>query len=346
MTKSLFYWILTAVLAAYLSGCSVNKPSKADFSHTYSDMVHPWNKLSFQDHPDQFTFAITSDLYGGERPGIYDVAIAQLNLLRPAFIMTVGDLIDGGTEDKAQLNKEWDTFDQKADKALSPVFYVGGNHDLTNTTMREVWQERLGSRYYHFIYKNALFLVIDSEDYSEERMQEIYVARAEAIKILDGDEPAKAVHSQYYKMEERRTGFVSDVQNDYFKKVIESNPDVRWTFLFMHKPVWMREGPGGLSTIESYLSGRPYTVFNGHFHTYSYTERLGRDYIRLGTTGGAQNAESEMAFDHITMVTVAHDGPAIANIKLEGMLDKSGHIPAQGDTLCFQASNCKIHSTH
>jgi hypothetical protein len=328
-----------------LFSCHSSKDVIPAFKHEDFMGAKPWNHERFQEDPDQFTFAITSDLYGGIRPGVFEVAIEQLNLLRPELIMTVGDLIDGGTEDTAQLNKEWREFDNKASKALAPLFHVGGNHDLTNTTMRNVWEQRHGKRYYHFVYKDVLFLVLDSEDYQEERMHEIYLARAEAIKILDGDEPAKAVHSQYYKMEERRTGEVGTAQNDYFKKVIDANPDVRWTFLFMHKPVWMREDIGGLANIEGLLSNKPYTLFNGHFHTYSHTDRHDRDYIMLGTTGGAQNAQSDMAFDHITLVTVTNDGPSIANLKLEGILDKHGKIPANGDKICFQASKCAESET-
>ena len=61
----------------------------------------------------------------------------------------------------------------------------------------------------------------------------------------------------------------------------------------------------------------------------------------LVKTGGIQNAGNEMSFDHVTMVTMAKDGPTISNLRLDGILDKTGHIPVNGDTLCFQASRCK-----
>jgi hypothetical protein len=170
-------------------------------------------------------------------------------------------------------------------------------------------------------------------------MHEIYLARAEAIKILDGDTPSKAVESEYFKMEERRTGEIGTAQSTYFENVIQNHPDVNWTFLLMHKPVWMRKDPGGMEKIEKSLENRPYTVINGHFHTYLYSNRNDRDYIMLGTTGGSQNNKSEMAFDHITLVTM-DEKPYISNLKLEGILDKTGNIPADGSKHCFQASKC------
>lgn len=330
--------VLFILLCLSLIGCTRQQGA---FIYSNNGKTEPFTDIGFTKNQSSFRFAIISDLYGGERPGVIDVAIEQINLLRPDFVMSVGDLIDGGTEDRIQLHKEWDEFDEKINRLKAPFFYTGGNHDLTNTVMREVWKERLGPRYYHFIYQDALFLVLDSEDYEQDRMQEIFLARAEAIKILDGDTPSVAVHSDYYKMPERRTGRISPEQSEYFKKVLADNPNVKWTFLFMHKPVWMRQDAEGLSQIESALTKRNYTVINGHFHTYAHESKNNRDYIMLGTTGGSQNDKSDMAFDHFTVVTMTEEGPSLANIRLEGLLDKKGEIPADGSKMCFQASRCQ-----
>ncbi|MBL7874334.1 MAG: metallophosphoesterase [Cyclobacteriaceae bacterium] len=313
---------------------------KKDFKHELAEGRKPWLHENF-DGEDKFTFGIITDLNGGEREGIFEVAIEQLNLLRPEFILTVGDLIDGVSEDTDALNKEWDYFDARASKAKAPLFHVGGNHDLTNPGMREVWASRYGAYYYHFVYKDMLFLILDTEDYSDARRQEIFKARDAAIKVMDGPNPEKANDMEYFKMQERITGEIGNEQSTYFKKVLEQNPTVKWTFLFMHKPVWQRTDEGGLTVIEQALGTRPYTVFNGHVHSYSHTKKSNQDYIILGTTGGSQNKMDSMSFDHITLVTVDKQGPSIANLRLDGILDRSGKIPLQGDTLCFQASACK-----
>ena len=329
--------VVTIIL---LTACNV-PGDRSIFNHEFdSEGSLPWSHQPFDNSSDKFTFAIISDLNGGERTGIFEVAIEQINLLRPEFILSVGDLIDGGTEDRDQLTREWEYFDQRASKAIAPVFHTGGNHDLTNLTMRKVWQERYGARYYYFLYSDVLFLVLDSEDYSEERIQEIYHIRANALEVLE-TEPEKYPESEYYSLSERRTGEIGDKQSSYFEKVIQEHPDVKWTMLFMHKPAWMREDEHGLQRIEAALSDRAYTVINGHFHAYSHTVKNDRDYIMLGTTGGSQNPENEMSFDHISLVTMTDEGPSIANLKLEGILDKKGEIPADGKDLCFQASTCK-----
>ncbi len=311
------------------------------FKHDITSANKPWNAVPREKLSDKLTFVIIGDLHSGEREGVFDIAVEQINLLQPDLVLSVGDLVDGGTEDTVLLKQQFDHFDNRANKLNAPFFHVVGNHDITNLTMRGYWEKRYGRRYYHFVYNNVLFLVLDSEDYSEERMHEIFVARAEAIKVLDGPHPEQARQMDYFKMPERATGQIGEHQSAYFEKVIQEHPNVRWTFLFMHKPVWKREGEGNLSRIEAALASRSYTVLNGHFHEYSYTSRNNMDYIMVATTSGGQNPLSEKAFDHVTYVTIGMDKPSIVNLRLDGMLDKHGSIPLGGDSICFQASKCR-----
>ena len=56
-----------------------------------------------------------------------------------------------------------------------------------DSELRQVWEQRYGPRYYHFVYEGVLFLMMDSEDYEEKRMLEIYHARDKALKIIKGE---------------------------------------------------------------------------------------------------------------------------------------------------------------
>lgn len=332
-------YLLSLASIILLSQC--HQKTTSPFLRDLSSTNTPWSYEPKGKPADQFTFAIIGDLNSGERAGVLEVAVEQMNLLRPEFILSIGDLVEGGTEDTTQLKKEYDHFDDRINKAKAPFFHIGGNHDLTNPVMRKYWEHRYGKRYYHFVYQNVLFLMMDSEDYSETRMWEIYKARKHALELLDSGKTEEAQQTEYFKMPERGTGEISEAQSAYFEKVIADHPHVRWTFVLMHKPVWMREGKGNLSRIETALGARTYTVLNGHLHKYSYTERNNHDYIMLATTGGGQDAKSDMAFDHVTLVSFNEDGPSIANLRMDGILDKKAKIPLGGEKFCFQASKCK-----
>lgn len=323
--KKLIYPLLALVFI--LASCRTTEKNAPKFQHDIVEGPTPWTGTHFELEEEDFTFAIISDLNGGEREGVYSTAVAQLNRLDPTFVLSVGDLIDGGTEDEAQLTKEWDSFDQRTSKFNMPFFYLGGNHDLTNPAMRKFWKNRFGPRYYHFVYENVLFLMMDSEDYEEKRMLEIYKARAEAIKILDGEIEGVYEESDYYHMQERKVGGMGKDQLAYFKKVLEKHSEVKWTFVLMHKPLWMREDEKGLEQLEEFLSPRPYTVINGHFHSFSHQIRKNRDYMILGTTGGGQYENDSMSFDHVTLVRM-EDRPIITHLKMDGILDETGKVPS------------------
>jgi predicted phosphodiesterase len=326
------------ILVLIASGCK-DDPM---FQHTIAEKNKPWTDENFDNNT--FTFAVFSDLTGGERPGIFDVAVAQLNLLRPELILCVGDLIEGDHQNLEELNQQWDVFDSRSTKAKAPVFYVGGNHDLSGKDMQDTWEERYGRRYYHFIYKNVLFLILDTEDNTPERVQEIATARRQAIEILEKEGEEAFAKTAYGQMPERNYGNIGQEQASYFKKVISEHPEVRQTFLFMHKAPWKFEADQNhFEQIETALKGTDYTLFHGHEHAYAYEKRDGNDYIQLATTGGVQLPEKGRSADQVVLVTVEEERVDIANILLAGILDKSGHIPIGGDSLCFEKALCKPH---
>ncbi len=326
-------------LAILIAACSA-ATEEPDFKHEIAGKLKPWTNEEFDSADDKFTFGVFSDLTGGERERVFEIAVAQFSLLRPEFIINVGDLIDGGTEDIDEIAAQWDSFDERAKRSRAPVFYIGGNHDLTGSVLQGVWDERIGPRYFHFVYKNVLFLVFDTEDNSPERTQEIFKIRKAGIEVYMNEGPEAFAKTEYANLPEKSSGNLTPEQSAYFVEAITANPDVSWTFLFMHKAPWERADETNFATVEQALSEREYTVFNGHIHAYEYLERHGRDYIRLATTGGEHFPDLPLSMDHVTLVTVDDEGVDIANLRMSGILDKTGHIPLNGDDVCFELAAC------
>lgn len=243
----------------------------------------PWTHLEFYNDPMNFQFAIVSDNTGGSREGIFKKAIDKINLLKPEFVMSVGDLIEGYTQDTAQIELEWSEFNNTLSNLESPFFYLPGNHDITNLVMQKEWEKRYGRRYYHFIYKDVLFITMDSND--------------------DDD----------YS--------ITDEQMNYIINSLKENVDVRWTFIFMHHPIWTYDTNNRFETIEKELVDRKYTVFAGHTHRYHHGVRNEHNYYILGTTGGGSSLTGHRfgRFDHITWLTVTEDGPVFANLELKNI---------------------------
>jgi len=315
----------------------------------FSSLSHAGN-VTFSAPEETFDvvrFAVIADLTGGERDGVFDIAVEGLAALQPDFILSIGDLIEGGTEDITKLDKEWQHFSQRVEKTGVPFYPVVGNHDISNLVQRQWWEKNIGPRYYHFRYKDILFLMMDTEDYPESRFAELAKIRMEGIAVYKNN-PDDFPNTEYANLAERKVGEFSKQQIRYFEQAIKGNADVRWTFVLMHKPVWWATTKPELNMtehllpIENALQGRSYTMLCGHVHKYEHTQRLGQDYIQLATTGGAFTpADSGEYMDHILWVSITGKQAQYLNITLNGMRTKEGDIPANGEQLCPGPRACE-----
>ncbi len=286
--------LLTAALCSLLAGKTPAQSPAEDPDMVLPDLAEPipvTDKALLND-PDHFRFVIVADRTGGRRDGVFAEAVEKTNLLRPEFVISVGDLIEGYTEDLARIEMEWDAFDRLVDRLEMPFFYIPGNHDVTNPVMAEVWKQRYGAAYYHFVYKNTLFLCLNTED----------AGRAN----------------------------ITDAQVAYFEQVLKDHPAdrVRWTLVFMHEPMWAdhyrqrhAEGYANWGRVEAMLQDRPFTVFAGHWHGYRRDVRNDRRYYILATAGGASRLRGTPfgEFDHVVWITMTDNGPVMANLMLDGI---------------------------
>jgi hypothetical protein len=113
-------------------------------------------------------------------------------------------------------------------------------------------------------------------------------------------------------------------QQEWVAKTLEANKNVRWTFVYLHRPIWNAKDleKNGWAAVEKALAGRKYNVFVGHVHSYHVYERNGTQYYQLATTGGDSRMRGQEygEFDHIAWVTMKKDGPLIAQVVLDGVL--------------------------
>jgi len=312
----------------------------------------PYTHLNFKNDPYEFQFAILSDNSGGGRPGVFEAGARMLNLLQPEFVVGLGDLVEGYTSQSGGPATEddyrawWAEIDRYLEQLEMPYFFLPGNHDLNTPPSTAVWRERHGSdrAYYHFRYQDTLFLMVNTEDPPKDT-DELIRTDPEQAKILDDAyhaiKAAAAEGAPGEQLLELATPIeeyfgemhISDGQVEYFGEVLAANPDVRWTFVMMHAPAWWSptpviRDPGNFTKIEDLLDDRDYTVFAAHTHTYDYRVRKGQDYITTAMTG-ALNVPRLGAIDHVVWVTMTKNGPKIANLLLNGIIDKHG--PVAGD---------------
>ena len=291
-------WILVAALPV-----SLVFSEDSFFKHSVTTEKKPWTAKKFLNDPADFQFAIVSDRTGGPRAGIFPKAVSKLNELRPEFVITVGDMIQGGrgNRDVKKLKGQWKEFNSFIEGFDMPFFYLPGNHDVGNEVADEIWDEMYGVRYYSFTYKNVLFLCLNTQ----------------------GGPGTKAL--------------LQDEQIKWALAELKKKAKVRWTLVFMHQPLWLmeegiliqkegkkelRETRTGWPKIAEALKGRKHTVFAGHIHHYGKYLRNGTSFYTLGTTGGGSKLRGVAfgEFDHGTWVTMTDEGPRMANLSLDGIM--------------------------
>jgi len=273
----------------------------------------PYSHLNLKGNNDALQFALMGDHTGGGDPELWRQGLDLINQLNPEFVVPVGDLIAGKRDNeldrkdpsyKASYHALWDDFDQRTSRLQMPFFYTAGNHDYWNTEQAEVWQERCGPSYYSFEYKDVLFVILNT-----------------AFIMKDNSDP-KGHHFDNGEYEQ---------QLYWLADTLKKHNDVSWTFIIQHHPFW--EGFARVSDQKAMWKemdrvlledDRPYTVFAGHVHRYTYREHFGRDYITLSTSGADNEGPIETGnFNHVMLVTMKNGKPEIRNMLYDGqVLDK------------------------
>ena len=291
--------LVVLILLARSDSAGQNKPpADPNDIQAFQGEKNPWTSLKVNNDPDHIQFAIVADRTGGNRGKVFERAVAQLNLLQPQFVMSVGDLIEGFNNNPKIIAAEWNEVQGYVKKLEMPFFYVPGNHELCNKEQFAEWDKRFGKRYYYqFTYKNVLFLVLNCETFN--------------------------------------SGKIDQKQQDWAIKTLAAKKDVRWTFVFLHRPVWWDEDgkKNGWAPIEKALTGRKHNVFVGHVHRYQVDQRNGTQYYVLATTGGESRVRGPeyREFDHVAWVTMKKDTPVVAQILLDGVLPGNLEKPKSGE---------------
>jgi 3',5'-cyclic AMP phosphodiesterase CpdA len=159
----------------------------------------------------------------------FELAIADANRLKPAFVVVCGDLVNQAG-DAAQI-AEYQRIAAKLDRAI-PLHNVAGNHDVGNEPTPEslaAYRKKFGPDYYVFRYGDFLGIVLNSSliQHSKgapaEAEKQAKWLEAELKKIKPGTRVAIFQHIPWFLKE-------PDEPDDYFN--IPLGPRTRYLQLF------------------------------------------------------------------------------------------------------------------
>ena len=235
------------------------------------------------DHPVRF--AVIGDRTGEHQQGVYEEAILEIARMHPDFAVTVGDMIEGYSQDTAVINAEWREYLKIVEPLGATIHYTPGNHDITFNEMQPSYEKFIGKPYYSFDEQGLHFIVLDN--------------------------------SRWWTIEEFPSEEISWLTED-----LKQHSDAPYTFVFFHVPYWYRtiaqNKPDTLhSLFRTYGVG---AVFTGHFHAYFSGKFDDILYTGVGSSGADCETSPTGLRYHFAWVTVDNSGIHVAPIKLGSIL--------------------------
>lgn len=221
-----------------------------------------------------FRFAVIGDRTGGYVGEVFEDIIDEVRLFDPDFVICVGDLIEGYSDDTLVMHAQWDTILENLSRFPREFYFVAGNHDMQNRRDRAIYGTRTGyDRYYSFDHENSHFIVLDNT-------------------------------MTYWATPED----VDDEQIDWLRADLEQNSDKDNIFVFYHIPTYLYALEADTIDIMAGLFEQydVTTVFTGHHHTYAYMAQNGVEYVDMGSSGGSMSTDEFVRgnFYHYLFVTV------------------------------------------
>ena len=234
----------------------------------------------------EFTFVVLGDSQF-HLPNKFNQIIDEIVHLYPAFVIQVGDMIRGYVEDLEEFRSEWDRFKaQIAPLGEIPFFPVPGNHDVIDASRKPggeaIYREVWGDTYYSFDYRNAHFVVLNTDDQEDNEIRGPQLA--------------------------------------WLAKDLEQAKEQDHIFVFCHRPTYRLEGEDELHGL--FVENGVDAVIYGHYHHLNYRERDGIPYMMTVSAArmttpyplGAGN------FHHMLLVTVRDNAFRIAVLKAGSVL--------------------------
>ncbi|MBN1637983.1 MAG: metallophosphoesterase [Ignavibacteriales bacterium] len=242
---------------------------------------------SFYLNAQNFKFIVWGDSQF-QNPEVFENIVRETELIKPDFVLHVGDMIHGYTYSIDVARKQWQRFKEQIKPLSVPFYPTPGNHDVTTKEIEPAYMEAWGEDkiYYSFDYENSHFIILNA-----------------------------FINQEFYS--------ISEEQFNWLIYDLDNAKNCQNIFVVIHPPMYMNENEVWKSVHKLFLNYPVKTVFTGHSHIYDYRNIEGIDYFCLNSSGN-MNIYSPLAgrFHHYLQVTVNEDNIDYAVISKDGIFSK------------------------
>ncbi len=156
--------------------------------------VHSWLFCVLALHADPFHFVILGDRTGETERGVYEQVWREAAAENPAFVLSVGDTIQGS--DDAAAEAEWNRV--LTPYRRFPLYLAPGNHDIWSAESERLFRKYAAHPpHYSFDYEQAHFTVLDnsrSDQFSADELtfleKDLQAHKAQPVKFIVSHRPS------------------------------------------------------------------------------------------------------------------------------------------------------------
>lgn len=212
----------------------------------------------------EFKFAVLGESRF-QNPETFEEMVGEAALLKPDFVIHVGNMIHGYTYDPERIRQEWDRFKTQISPLAGIPFYpIPGNHDVATPAQEQIYKKIWGrdKLYYSFDYRGSHFILLNTE----------------------------------YKY--TKAG-ISKEQLLWLEAELEKNCGAENIFVFMHRPLWRYED-SNWRELHEILSRQKNlkTLFAGHSREHCFEEVQGIRCFIVNSSGRMNHAAPAVGYFH------------------------------------------------
>jgi len=236
---------------------------------------------------DSFRFVIIGDRTGEVQSGVYEAVWRAVAAEKPAFVLSVGDTIQGLRDETAEA--EW----QQVEKILAPyrrlkLYLTPGNHDIWSARSEALFRKYAGhAASFSFDHGTAHFTVLDN-------------SRSEQL---------------------------SSAQMQFLEKDLQDNGERKLKFVVSHRPGWifdvLFQNPKAPLHQLAKKYGVRYVV-SGHVHQMLHMEFDGVTYLSMPSSGGHLRASKKYEDGWFFGYSVVHVRDAQAEFEVKELAKPHG----------------------
>ncbi len=195
-------------------------------------------------------FCIMGDRTGGAQAGIYERTLDLIVAEHPAFVINVGDSIEGLRDfwadiEWVDMKKLWRRY------GSTPHYCTPGNHDIWSGNAERLYTKFTGH----------------PPQYS-------FTQGPCHITVLDNS----------------RSNTLDEAQVDFLRHDLRQHRDAPLKLVFVHKPFWipfLMLKSGEFSLHKTCVEFGVQWVFSGHLHHLWHLRKDGVEYVSMGSSGGS-----------------------------------------------------------